>query len=169
MRYAKIRTRDVTNGKGIVCSLFVQGCHFHCNGCWNESTWDFQGGKLWTKDVEDRLINDLCSDTHIKGLSILGGEPLAYENFDDVLRICKRFKEVHPDKNLYLWSGYTFETIKGTEREAILQYLDVLIDGRFDITKRDLMLYLRGSSNQRVIDVKRSIEEDKVVIHEDYK
>ena len=150
LRYAKIRKMDVTNGEGIAVSLFTQGCPHHCKGCWNESTWNFNGGKEWTQELEDKIINELCAADYVDCLSILGGEPLCNDTLNDILRICKRFKEKYPNKKLFLWTGYTLEEVKSDNKIRILSYVDVLIEGRYVESKRDLRLYLRGSSNQRI-------------------
>ena len=152
MRYAQVRSMDISNGEGIGVSLFVQGCPFnpHCYNCFNTDTWDFNGGKEWTQKLEDKMINELCAVEYIKCLSILGGEPLCNDSLNDILRICKRFKEKYPSKKLFLWTGYTFEEVKSDDKSRVLSYVDVLIEGRYIESKRDLRLYLRGSSNQRI-------------------
>lgn len=143
MRYAQIRDFDVVNGKGIATSLFVQGCPNKCEGCFNQSTWDFKGGEEWTQELEDTFIN-LCKRDFVASVSILGGEPLAQDEALDHL-----LERLHTEvgKPIYLWTGYKFETVK---RTSVLHYVDYVIDGKFMLDKRNLNLKLRGSSNQKV-------------------
>lgn len=162
MNYSLIRSMDTTNGEGISVSLFVQGCHFHCNGCWNSDTWDFSNGKPWTEQRK-QMVLELCDRSYIKNLSILGGEPLCLENRDDIELLLQEFKKNYPNKKVYLWTGYEYEHIR-EHFSSVLRYIDVLIDGKFDISQRDLALPLRGSKNQRVIDVKNTIKKGKVVL-----
>jgi len=164
MRYNKIRKMDISNGPGIRVSIFFQGCHFHCKGCFNTETWDFNGGKDFNEEVINHIL-DLCNNDVISGLSILGGEPLCDENIEGTTLLAKSFKEKYPNKNIWLWSGYTFdEYIKDKE---IVKYLDVLVDGQFKIELSSLLLKFKGSSNQRVIDVKKSIKNNKVILYEE--
>ena len=159
MRYASIRKQDIQNGPGIRTSIFVQGCAFHCKECFNAETWPFEGGKDFTNKELD-LLMDLSNKHYIVGLSVLGGEPLHPINIDTVISICKTFKEKFPEKTIWLWSGYRYEEIINKD---ILNYLDVLIDGKFIYDLRDFRLMYRGSSNQRVIDVKESLKQGNVV------
>ena len=154
MRYAQIRKKDIANGPGIRVSIFVQGCHFHCKNCFNSDTWDFDGGQEFKKEDLDRLL-EYGKDVHVSGLSVLGGEPLNEKNVDGVMEICKAFREKYPDKSIWLWSGYTYENLNDNQRR-VLEYLDVLVDGQFVDELKDFRLKYRGSSNQRVIDVKKS-------------
>lgn len=148
MRYAQIRKMDISNGEGIGVSLFVQGCPHHCRGCFNQETWDFNGGKEFTPQIEDGLFNILESKKdYLSYFSILGGEPLAPQNIDKVQDILKKVKKKFPFKT-YVWTGYRLENI---ENKEILKYIDVLIDGPFIEAQRDITLKLRGSSNQRVL------------------
>lgn len=137
---------DISNGEGIRVSLFVQGCNFHCRGCFNKDTWDFRGGKEWTKEIEDKFIK-LCLSPHITGVSILGGEPLQQDN--DLLYLLQRLKN-EVNKPISLWTGYTLETIP-QDKHAILKYIDELIDGQYIDNLRDVRLQFRGSSNQRIL------------------
>ena len=161
MRYAKIRKTDISNGPGIRVSIFVQGCNFHCKGCFNADTWDFNGGKEFTNEIFDKLI-ELGKGEHIQGLSILGGEPLHEKNLDMVTTIAKRFKK-ECNKSIWLWTGFKYDYIKDLD---ILNYLDVIIDGQFRLDEADPNLKYRGSANQRVIDVKKSIEENNLILYE---
>ena len=164
MRYNKIRTMDISNGEGVRVSLFVQGCDFHCKGCFNSEAWDFQGGKEFTTETLNTLL-DLCDKEYIKGLSILGGEPLHPNNIETVANICKCFKQKYPNKTIWLWSGFRYEDILNRESNYdILNLIDILVDGQFEIDKKDLNLKWRGSSNQRVIDCKKSLLENKIIL-----
>ena len=167
MKYAKIRKMDISNGEGIRVSLFVQGCSFHCKNCFNQETWDFNGGKEFTT-AEIQKIIELADKDYIAGLSILGGEPLHNNNVDEVFHIVATFKEKFPNKDIWLWTGFKFEdAIKDSKRKLILCNIDVLIDGQFEEDKKDITLKWRGSSNQRVIDCKKSLAENKVILKED--
>lgn len=158
MRYASIRDMDISNGNGIGVALFTQGCHFHCKNCFNKSTWDFDGGKEFTKETCDKFIK-LVNRPFIKRVSILGGEPLAKENVDDVCNVLKQIK----DKQIWVYTGHTFETVKNYD---IMKYIDYLVDGQYVDELRDLRLKFRGSSNQRIIDVQKSLKENKVILYE---
>lgn len=147
MRYANIYDFSISDGTGIRVSLFVQGCDFHCKGCFNQETWDFNGGKEFTQKEFD-LLMDLCNKPYIRGLSLLGGEPLNPNNIETVTQIAKRFKKIYPEKGIWLWTGYTFEDY--VKDKEIINYLDVIVDGRFEEDKKDLSLKFRGSSNQRI-------------------
>ena len=164
MRYNKIRKMDVSNGAGIRVSIFMQGCVFNCKGCFNPETHDFNGGKEFTDETIDRVL-ELCAKDYIVGLSILGGEPLHPNNIEGTTKLAKLFKEKYPDKTIWIWSGFLFDRdLKGKE---ILNYIDILVDGKFDIELRNPMLRWKGSSNQRVIDVKKSLKENKVILLEE--
>jgi anaerobic ribonucleoside-triphosphate reductase activating protein len=167
MKYAKIRKMDISNGEGVRVSLFVQGCSFHCKNCFNPETWDFNKGKEFTT-AEIQKIIELANKDYIAGLSVLGGEPLHNNNVDEVFHIVTTFKEKFPNKNIWLWTGFKFEdAIKDSKRKSILCNIDVLIDGQFEEDKKDLTLKWRGSSNQRVIDCKKSLAENKIILKED--
>lgn len=166
MRYAKIRKMDISNGKGIGVSLFVQGCDFHCQGCFNSETWDFNGGKEFTEETINQII-DLCKPEYITRLSILGGEPFHPYNIETVLKLCVEFKKHYPSKQIWVWTGYTKDKLDrrlinySLEKDnsydmavrnslRALSYIDYIIDGRFEQDKKDLTLMYRGSSNQRI-------------------
>ena len=153
MRYNKIRKMDISNGPGVRVSLFVQGCTFNCKGCFNQETHDFNGGKEFTDDVIEHILN-LCENENIEGLSILGGEPLHPKNIEGVTKLAKMYKERLPDKSLWIWTGYLFD--KDLQGKEILNYVDVIVDGQFVEELKDPTLEWRGSSNQRVIDVKQA-------------
>ena len=162
MRYNLIRKMDISNGPGVRVSVFMQGCHFHCKNCFNSETWDFNGGKEFTDDTITKVL-DLCEKDHIKGLSILGGEPMHPVNIDGTTKLAKAFKEKYPNKNIWVWSGFKFEDLKDKD---VFHYIDVLVDGQYEDELHDPTLKWKGSSNQRVIDVKKSLEENKIVILE---
>lgn len=167
MKYAKIRKMDISNGEGVRVSLFVQGCSFHCKNCFNQETWDFNGGKEFTT-AEIQKIIELANKDYIAGLSVLGGEPLHNNNVNEVFHIVATFKEKFPNKDIWLWTGFKFEdAIKDSKRKFILRNIDVLIDGQFEEDKKDLTLKWRGSSNQRVIDCKKSLAENKIILKKD--
>ena len=178
MRYAQVRSMDISNGEGIGVSLFVQGCPFnpHCYNCFNTETWDFNGGKEWTQEVEDKLI-ELANKPYIKRLSILGGEPLADENLDGVLHLVNRFRLSFPNKSIWIYTGYTWENIMKYEygakyinnfntdalRQCIVSKCDVLVDGRYIDSQRNPSKKWAGSDNQRVIIVQESLKQGKVI------
>lgn len=158
MRYASIRDLDISNGNDIGVALFTQGCHFHCKNCFNKSTWGFDDGKEFTKETCDKFMK-LVNRPFIKRVSILGGEPLAKENVADVCNILKQIK----NKTTWVYTGHTFETVKNYD---IMKYIDYLVDGQYVDELRDLRLKFRGSSNQRIIDVQKSLKENKVILYE---
>lgn len=160
MRYNLIRKTDVANGPGIRVSIFMQGCAFHCKNCFNENTWDFNGGEVFDEDTIDKVLK-LCSPSYIKGLSILGGEPLHPVNVEGTTLLAKKFKAKYPEKNLWVWSGFLFD--RDLINLEVLNYIDVLVDGQYVDELHDFRLEWRGSSNQRVIDVQASLEQGEVV------
>lgn len=172
MRYAQITPFEVCNGKGAGVSLFTQGCHFHCQGCFNQKTWDFNGGKEWTEEIENNFF-ELINKPYIKRVSILGGEPLANENVSDVYNLLVKIKDNFPDKDIWLYTGYKLESILNNPlralnvslRKGIVEMCDVLVDGQYIDEVRDLTLKWCGSRNQRVIDVKKTLKENKVVLY----
>lgn len=166
MKYAKIRKMDISNGEGVRVSLFVQGCSFHCKNCFNQETWDFNGGKEFTTSEIQKII-ELANKDYIAGLSVLGGEPLHPNNIEAVADVCKSFKKIYPNKTIWLWTGFRYEDILKRENNYnILNYIDVLVDGQFEEDKKDLTLKWKGSSNQRVIDCKKSLTENKIILKE---
>ena len=161
MRYNLIRKMDISNGPGVRVSIFMQGCSFHCKKCFNPETWNFEAGKEFNDETINEVL-ELCSKQHIKGLSILGGEPMHPNNIEGTTKLAKAFKEKYPNKNLWVWSGFKFdEDLKDKE---ILNYVDVLVDGTYNDELRDPTLKWRGSSNQRVIDVKNSIKNNEITL-----
>lgn len=163
MRYNKIRKMDISNGPGVRVSIFMQGCTFNCKQCFNPETHSFEGGKEFNDDTINRVI-ELCSDENISGLSILGGEPLHPNNVEGTTKLVKTFKEKLPDKNVWIWSGFTFDgELKDKE---VMKYTDVLVDGRYVDELNNPTLKWRGSENQRVIDVKNSLKNNKIVFYD---
>ena len=143
-------------------SIFFQGCAFHCKNCFNPETWDFDGGQEFT-DKEIEKIIELAKPEHIAGLSILGGEPMHPKNIKATTMLAKKFKEVYPDKTVWAWSGFLFdEYLKDKE---VVNYLDVVVDGQFVDELRNPTLKWRGSANQRVIDVKKSLKKGEIVLY----
>jgi anaerobic ribonucleoside-triphosphate reductase activating protein len=173
---------DISNGEGLGVTLFVQGCHFHCKDCFNSETWDFDGGKEFT-DREEEIVMHLSDHYFIKRLSILGGEPLEPINIKDLYNFISKFKAKFPDKKIWLYTGYRFESLidrikladfsddldvdDGLLYDLLFNYVDILVDGLYIHAKRDLKLKFRGSSNQRIIMVKDSLKENKVILRED--
>lgn len=186
MRYASIRSMDISNGENIGVALFVQGCPFnpHCHNCFNPETWDFNGGKEWTSEIEDKLI-ELASRPYIKRLSILGGEPLADKNLDGVLHLVDRFRLLFPNKTIWIYSGYSFtelfmydDQIKKNpnylrkdimeiykKKQEIVKQCTVMVDGRYIDSQRNPSKKWAGSDNQRVIDIKQSLEQNKIILY----
>ncbi len=171
MRYSKIHKLDVSNGSGIGVALFVQGCHFHCKNCFNKETWDFDRGKEWTSKIEKKFL-DLMDRPYITRVTMLGGEPLADENIDDVMYLLYKIRDRFGNsKKIWIYTGYTFEEIQNgysnklCERKNVLLLADVLVDGQYFDELKDLSLKFRGSSNQRIIDVKKSLMQGKVVLY----
>ena len=160
MNYATIKKHDVANGPGVRVSLFVSGCTHHCKGCFNPETWSFTYGQEFTYETLSEL-DRMLDNPNISGLSILGGDPFEPENREQVENICAYVKEFHPEKSVWCWTGYLFEDLRNLE---MMDYIDVLVDGRFEESLKDLRLKYRGSSNQRVIDVKESLKSGKTVL-----
>ena len=163
MNYAGILKDDVANGRGIGVCLFVSGCRNNCEGCFNKEQQSFQYGELWTEEVEEQFLS-YVKNPNVHGVSILGGEPMQQLMDDSLLKLLTRIKE-ETNKEIWLWSGYTYdEIISNPRRKEILEQVDVLIDGPFKAEMKNLSLKYRGSENQRVIDVKKSLQENKVVL-----
>ena len=163
MRYSQIKDNDIANGKGVMMSLWTQGCPHRCKGCFNPETWNYNGGMEFTQEQEQYILDNINAHNISRNLSILGGEPLCPENVDGVLALCKKFKERYPEKMIYIWTGYTLEDFNNTQKE-VLNYIDILVDGKFEKDLKNLSLKLRGSSNQRIIDVKKSLGENKIIL-----
>ena len=170
MNYGEIKKVDIANGTGVRVSLFVSGCTHHCKGCFNPETWNFDYGNKYTKETEQSII-DALSPSYIEGLSLLGGEPFEPQNQPTLLGLLKRIRKELPTKNVWCYSGYTFEELSGQKESRaftentleMLSLIDVLVDGEFVEELKDISLKFRGSSNQRIINVKRSIETNKAI------
>lgn len=171
---------DISNGEGIGVALFVQGCHFRCKNCFNPETWDFDSGKEWTIEIKEKFL-ELIDRPYIKRVSILGGEPLADENLDDVFDLVNEIRLLSPQKNIWLYTGYEWKhifdpkchyhpktqeklSIGRWRRQQIVRQCDVVVDGQYIDLKRDISLKWCGSSNQRVIDAQQSLQKGEIVL-----
>lgn len=163
MRYHNITHDDMLNGEGLRTVLWVSGCTHHCPNCQNPITWDINGGLLFDEEAERELFESLAKG-YISGLTFSGGDPLHPDNRAEVTRIAKKFKEKYPNKNIWLYTGFLWEQISNLD---IVQYLDVVIDGKFMEELKDNQLPWKGSSNQRTIDVKATLEKGEVVLYKD--
>nr|DAF71021.1 MAG TPA: anaerobic ribonucleoside-triphosphate reductase activating protein [Caudoviricetes sp.] len=183
MRYAQIRSMDISNGEGVGVSLFVQGCPFHCKNCFNSETWDFNGGKEWTEEAKNKFMK-LIDRPYIKRISFLGGECLAEQNLDEVLSLIKEIRISFPEKTIWLYTGFEWNSLitkinqptfpdKDFEhtmeihkkRQEIIKLCNVVVDGEYIDEQKDLTLKFRGSKNQHVIDVQQSLAQNKIVLY----
>ena len=184
MRYAQIRSMDVSNGEGVGVSLFVQGCPFHCKNCFNSETWDFNGGKEWTEETKDKFLK-LIDRPYIKRVSFLGGECLAEQNLDDVLSLIKEIRISYPEKTIWLYTGFEWDDIMCSfaglqadhvvlsekdikvwkKRREIISLCNIVVDGEYIDEQKDLTLKWKGSKNQNVIDVKQSLVQNKIILY----
>lgn len=183
MRFASMRNLDISNGEGVGVSLFVQGCDRHCFNCFNSDTWDFNGGKEWTEETKNKFIK-LIDRPYINRISVLGGEPLAEQNLDEVLSLIKEIRISYPEKTIWLYTGFEWDSLVSKicqptfpdkdfehiieihkKRKEIISLCNIVIDGEYIDEQRDITLKWRGSSNQRVIDVKQSLTQNKVVLY----
>lgn len=184
MRFASMRNLDISNGEGVGVSLFVQGCDRHCFNCFNPDTWDFNGGKEWTEETKNKFIK-LIDRPYINRISVLGGEPLAEQNLDEVLSLLKEIRISFPAKTIWLYTGFCWNDIMCSfaglqadyvvldkkdieaweKRKKIISNVDVLVDGEYIDEQKDLSLRFKGSKNQRVIDVKQSLAQNKIVLY----
>lgn len=162
MNYIKITKNDIANGPGVRCVLWVVGCDLRCKNCQNPSTWDFNSGKLFDRNAKEELFQAL-NKPYIQGLTISGGHPLALKNFDTVLNLAKEVKSKFPTKDIWLYTGYTYEELYYRKISRILLYIDVLVDGPYIEEQRDITLKFRGSRNQRLIDVKETLKQGKII------
>ena len=170
MNYATIKNCDIANGPGVRVSLFVSGCSHHCKGCFQPETWDFNYGKPFTEDTEE-LIFSMLEPDYIAGLTVLGGEPMEYQNvvalFPFVYWVHHRYS---PEKTIWLYTGSTYEELMmrdgfaGWQTETLLKYVDILVDGPFILEKKNLALRFRGSENQRIIDLRKTREQGKIIL-----
>lgn len=172
MYYGDIKNCDIANGLGVRVTLFVSGCTNRCEGCFQPQTWDFNYGKPFTKETEDTIIEMLRPD-YIKGLTLLGGEPFEPDNQRALLPFVKRVREIYPNKNIWAFTGFTLEMLWGKEphprceaTDELLSLIDVLVDGRFEKDKKNLMLKFRGSENQRLIDMHKTRESGSITMYE---
>ena len=169
MYYGMIKKSDVADGPGVRVSLFVSGCRHHCEGCFNAETWDFKYGDVYTAEVEDEILRAM-EPSYISGFTFLGGEPMEPENRPFVFSLAKKLREKYPEKTIWLYSGYLYDTemLEWAKTDEIVKNLlpliDVIVDGEFHIGEKNLGLKFRGSSNQRLIDVRKSLTEGKVVL-----
>lgn len=172
MNYADIKQYDVANGPGVRVSLFVSGCTHHCRECFNPETWDFGYGSPFTEETVRKII-EYMQPEYVKGLTLLGGEPLEHVNQQGLLPLLRKVRETYPDKNVWCFTGYDFERdVQGRmmgeweETEEFFSYIDVLVDGEFQIEKKDLGLTFKGSSNQRTILVQESLRQGQLCLWE---
>jgi len=170
MRYASVKKCDVANGTGIRVSIFVSGCHHHCKGCFNTDAWDFNFGNEYNEEIEESILKEL-DKSYIQGLSLLGGEPLEHVNQKGLLSLVKKAKERYPEKTIWCYTGYKFDDdVMGKmfetwpETKELVSNLDVVVDGKYDEDLRDLNLRFKGSSNQRIIDVQKTLEKNEVIL-----
>lgn len=154
---------NMVDGEGVRCSLYVSGCLFHCEGCYNVATWNFRAGIPYTQELEEQIMADLAK-SYVQGLTLLGGEP--FLNTGILLPLVKRIRRELPDKDIWSWTGYTWEELQleTEDKLELLSFLDILVDGRYDRNKRNLRLQFRGSSNQRIIDVPTSLATGEVTL-----
>ena len=169
MNYGEIKTCDIANGEGVRVSLFVSGCTHHCKNCFNDVAWDFGYGKPFTEETEEMLLKALEPD-YVDGLSLLGGEPFEPENQRALLPFLKKVRERFPKKNIWCYTGYLFDKdvldkmCKESEvTKEIVSYLDIVVDGEFMIDRKNLKINFRGSDNQRIIDVKKTLDAGEIV------
>lgn len=198
MRFASMRNLDISNGEGVGVSLFVQGCDRHCFNCFNSETWDFNGGKEWTEETKNKFM-ELIDRSYIRRISVLGGEPLAKQNLDEVLSLIKEIRISYPEKSIWLYTGYhvfinypeshrQHKVILSTrpnastniiyddelffkkkeedrKRSEIISLCGVVVDGEYIDGQKDLTLAYRGSKNQRVIDVQKTLSQNKIILY----
>ena len=169
MNYADIKFPDIQDGEGIRVALYVSGCHFHCKECHNKEAWDFAFGKKFTNETIEEIIN-LLKKPYVQGLSLLGGEPLEPSNQEGLLPLLRRIKQELPEKDIWCWTGYHFDTdilgkmyVQSPVSKELLSYLDIIVDGQFEIENKVADLAFRGSTNQRKIDVRKSLEKGEMV------
>lgn len=174
MNYATIKNCDIANGPGVRVSLFVSGCTHRCPGCFNEVAWDFDYGQPFTEETIETIMK-MMEPAHIKGLTLLGGEPFEPQNQPAIVELLRRVKAAYPHKSIWAFSGYLFDKDilawrlgKREVTEEYLSYLDVLVDGPFIMAKKNLSLRFRGSENQRLIDVQESLRRGEVVLWRDW-
>ena len=169
MNYANIKHYDIANGEGVRTSLFVSGCTHHCKDCFNPETWDFAYGKPFTQEVIENIIQSLKPD-YVNGLTLLGGEPMEIANQKALLPLVEQVKKIYPSKTVWCYTGYQFEDLLSGGKvhadwtEKLLNNIDIIVDGEFVKEKKDITLRFKGSSNQRIIDVQKSLKENKIIL-----
>ena len=163
MNYIRLDTDDMLNGEGIRTVLWISGCERHCKNCHNPETWDCKAGTLFTEKTTQEIYKKL-KQKHISGLTLTGGHPLERYNLDECTALCRNIKTMFPKKDIWVYTGFTWDEVKHLE---IMQYIDVLVDGRYIDELRDIQLKYRGSSNQRIIDVQKSLQQKNIVIYID--
>ena len=168
MYYGELKKRDIANGRGVRVSLFVSGCTRHCPGCFNSETWNFHYGKPFTEETVQEVIEALAP-SYISGLTLLGGEPMDSQNQSELIRLVRRVRQCYPEKSVWCFSGYTFETDllpqwRMDQAESLLSYIDVLVDGEFIQARKNISLQFRGSENQRIICVPESLKTGKTIL-----
>lgn len=151
MNFHRIESTNLSNGIGWRVVLWVSGCHHHCEGCHNPETWDINSGKPFTEKHLQKII-EFLNKPYIRGLTLSGGDPLAEENRDEILHIVKTVKSIYPNKDIWLYTGYVFDEVKDLD---IIKYVDVVVDGKFELENRDITLPFRGSTNQRIIEISK--------------
>lgn len=171
MNFGEIKKCDIANGEGVRVSLFVSGCTHHCKGCFNAQTWDFNFGEEFTKEIEDALLEDLAP-SYIVGLTLLGGEPMEPVNQEALVPFLCRVKERYPDKTIWCYTGYTYDKdlVEGGRAfcevtKEMLSMIDVLVDGEFVEALKDIRLVFKGSSNQRIINLKETLEKGEIILY----
>lgn len=164
MHYGNIKDCDIANGLGVRVSLFVSGCTHHCKGCFQPQTWNFKYGDVYTQETEDQIVK-MLEPSYINGLSLLGGEPMEPDNQRELVKLCRRVKKLYPEKNIWCYTGYTYETdllspsrARCEVTDELLSYIDVLVDGKFVEAKKNIVIAFRGSTNQRLIDMNKTRE-----------
>ena len=174
MNYATIKPRDIANGPGVRVSLFVSGCTHHCKGCFNQEAWDFQFGQPFTQETVDYILKEL-SPAYVKGITLLGGEPFEPQNQPTIVELLRQIKAKFPEKSIWAFSGYIFDRdiLPGNlgdpnVTKEFVSYLDVLVDGPFVESKKNLSLRFRGSENQRLIDIKKTLAAGEIILWEDW-
>lgn len=173
MNYATIKWYDIANGEGVRISLFVSGCTHHCKNCFNQIAWDFSYGEVFNETIQNKILKELSAE-YIAGLSLLGGEPLEPQNQKGLFAFVQKVKELYPQKTIWCYTGFVFDEETGILKEAqkntlitkeLISLFDVLVDGAYVEDLKDIRLRFRGSSNQRIIDVKKTLQEKKVVLY----
>ncbi len=169
MNYAQIKNCDIANGEGVRVTLFVSGCTNRCEGCFQPETWDFAFGEPFTKEIEDKILQ-MLAPSYINGLTLLGGEPFEPQNQRALLPFVKRVRQAYPNKNIWAFSGFTLEQLLNQSphprceaTDELLSLIDVLVDGKFILAKKNIRLRFRGSENQRVIDLPKTLQTGEIV------